>query len=471
MNALLAVSGFLFPLITFPYVSRILLPAGIGKVTFATSLIAYFSMFAQLGIPTYGIRACAQVRDDREQLTRTVHELLGINLVVDAAAYLFLGLALCFIPRLQDNKPLFIIISATILLNSIGIEWLYKALERYTYITVRSVAFKLIAVAATFLLIHSEKDTAIYGGITIFSASASNLLNFVHARKYVDFRRPRNCDWKKHLKPVAIFFAMSCAATIYTNLDALMLGFMTSDAVVGCYGAAVKVKNILVSVVTALGAVLLPRASYYVEQGRLEDFKKLTRKAIHFVLLSAGGLTIYFILFAREGILFLSGPAYEQAVLPMQIIMPTVLLIGLSNIMGIQILVPLGKERVVLKSELAGAGTDLILNALLIPRYGAAGAALGTLAAEAVVLGIQYYELRTEAGKVFRSYRWGRLAAALTAAAAAGSWVKCLAWRPFGVLAVSGICFFAAYGLFLLWRKEEILSEIYEQIRKKNVKK
>ncbi len=461
MNAILAVSGFLFPIITFPYITRVLLPAGTGKITFATSLIAYFSMFAQLGIPTYGIRACAKVRDDRAALTRTVHELLGINLAMDGISYLLLLPALLFIPRLQEERLLFVVISATILLNSIGMEWLYKALERYTYITIRSIVFKAIAVAAMFLLVKNESDYVIYGGISIFASSASNILNFINAGKYVDLRRPEDCDWKKHLKPVFVFFAMSCAATIYTNLDALMLGFMTTNADVGYYGAAVKVKNILVSVVTALGAVLLPRSSYYVEHGLMDEFRRISRKALRFVLICAGGLMVYFILYARESILFLAGGEYENAILPMQIIMPTVLFIGLTNVLGIQILVPMGKEKTVLKSEVAGAVTDLVLNALLIPPFRAAGAAVGTLAAEAVVLGIQYYELRTEVREPFSAFSWGTWAAALTAGAAAGLWVKWTGWTAFFSLAVSAVCFFAVYGLFLLWRKEEFVCELW----------
>lgn len=148
MNAILTMSSFIFPLITFPYVSRVLLPVGTGKVSFATSLISYFSMFAQLGIPTYGIRACAKVRDNREELTRTAHELLMINLVMDVISYLALGCALVFIPKLQEDRLLYIVVSSTILLTSIGMEWLYKALEQYTYITIRSIVFKFVALIA-----------------------------------------------------------------------------------------------------------------------------------------------------------------------------------------------------------------------------------------------------------------------------------------------------------------------------------
>ena len=467
MNALLALSGVVFPLVSFRYVSRILLPTGTGKVALATSVIAYFSMFAQLGIPTYGVRACAKVREDREKLTRTVHELLGINLVMDLIAYALLAVALVAVPKLAEERTLYCVVSVTIFLNSIGMEWLYKGLEQYTYITVRSIAFKIIALIAMFLMIHEESDYVIYGGISIFASSASNLLNFFHAGKYIEFRRPAGCDWKRHLRPVMIFFAMACAATIYTNLDALMLGFMKTDADVGYYNAAVKVKGILVSIVTALGAVMLPRSAWYVENGRMEDFRRMTRKALGFVMLLAGAMAVYFAIYAEECILFLSGEAYMPAVTPMRIIMPTVLLIGLTNIMGIQTLVPLGKEKVVLKSEIAGAVVDLVLNWVLIPQYGAAGAAAGTLAAEAVVLGVQYWELRGELSSFFREYKWGRLLVGLALASAAGIWVKALGLRPILALVLSAVCFFGVYGGFMLWRKEETVVESFGIIRKR----
>ena len=205
MNAILTVSSFIFPLVTFPYVSRILQPIGIGKVSFASSLISYFSMFAQLGIPTYGIRACAVVQDDREELTRTAHELLVINLIMTVISYGGFALALLFIPRLQEEKTLYMIISLSILFTSIGMEWFYKALEQYTYITVRSIIFKMIALSAMFLMVHRQSDYITYGGITIFAASASNILNFINIHKYMDIRFVGGYCFRRHVKPVSVF--------------------------------------------------------------------------------------------------------------------------------------------------------------------------------------------------------------------------------------------------------------------------
>ena len=187
MNALLTTLSFVFPLITFPYVSRVLLPAGTGRVSFAASIVSYFVLFAQLGIPTYGIRACAQVRDDKEELNQVVQEILSINIVIVALTYIVFWGTLLFFPRLQNDKPLYLILSIQMILNAIGVEWVYKAQEKYAYITIRSIIFKFVAVILTFLLIKSENDYIAYAGITIFAASASNVLNFLNLRTMVSF--------------------------------------------------------------------------------------------------------------------------------------------------------------------------------------------------------------------------------------------------------------------------------------------
>lgn len=471
MNAILTMSNFIFPLITFPYVSRVLLPVGTGKVAFATSVVTYFSMFAQLGIPTYGIRACAQVRDEKEKLSQTVQELLLINLFMTIFAYvLFLG-GLLTIPRMKADKTLFLIVSTMIFFNSIGMEWLYKALEEYTYITVRSILFKIISLGAMVMLVRSQSDYAIYGGVSIFASSASNVLNFLNAHKYVSLRPTGKYNFQQHLKPVMIFFAMSCATTIYTNLDTVMLGFIKTDEDVGYYNAAVKIKGILVSIITSLGTVLLPRASYYIEHGLKDEFEKIAKKAINFVCLASLPMMVYFILYAKEGIYFLSGSAYDGSVLPMQILMPTLFFIGLTNIMGIQVMVPLGKESWVLYSVTIGAFVDMVINALLIPSLASSGAAIGTLMAEAAVLGYQYWKLKDVMNGIFEMVRWKILIIAMTLAAVVAFSVKALNLGTFVTLLISAVIYFGIYGIILILTGEPLIKDIIQQIIRKGKRK
>lgn len=471
MNAILTMSAFVFPLITFPYVSRILLPEGTGKVSFATSLISYFVMFAQLGVPTYGIRACAKVRDDKRLLSKTAHELLIINLVMTVISYAILFLALMVVPRLREERLLYLLTSMSILFTTIGMEWLYKALEQYTYITIRSIAFKFISVIAMFLLVRAKKDYVMYGAISVVASSASFLWNFVHARKYIYMRPMGGYEFKHHLKAVAVFFAMSCATTVYTHLDTVMLGFMDTDEVVGYYNAAVRIKGILVSIVTSLGTVLLPRASYYIKNNKMEQFRSITRKALNFVLLVATPMMLYFILYARDGIYLLSGGAYEGAVLPMQLIMPTLLLIGLSNVLGIQILVPMDKEKTVLWSIICGAVVDVILNLILIPPYGAAGAAAATTIAELVVTVFQIVVLWKEIKPGLVKLQYWKMLLGLVAGTAASMWVANLSLSSFLSLVLSGCLFFGTYGLVLVILRERLTNDILSQMLRKFLKR
>lgn len=459
MNILLTLSTFIFPLITFPYVSRVLTPIGTGKVAMATSFVQYFVMFAQLGIPTYGIRAVAKVRDDREKLSKVVHELMIISTITSIIAYIILFICIPTIPRIAAEKPLYYVMSANIFLNCIGMEWMYRGLEQYTYITVRSIICKFIAIVLMFIFIHNPDDYVIYGVTSVVSSSLSFVLNFFNAKKFIDIKWLGNYDFKPHLKAVAIFLAMSIATTVYTHLDTVMLGFMTTDADLGYYNAAIKIKTVLVSIVTSLGAVLLPRASYYVETNQMVNFKIIARKALDFVFVAAMPMTVFFIYFARQGVMLLSGGAYMGAIQPMQILMPTTLFIGLTNILGIQILVPLGKERQVLYSEIVGAVVDLILNIILIPRFASSGAAIGTLVAEFCVLIYQVAVLWKVVKPMFKEISYLKIIFACILALVATFWIPALGLRNFFTLLIAGVLFFGIYLGYLLLRKEPIAVE------------
>lgn len=464
MNAILTISNLIFPLISYYYVTRIIFKEGTGKVAFATSVISYFLIFAQLGIPTYGIRECAKVRDDKKKLSKLVKELLAINIVTTLITYTAFVICLFFIPRLAGDKPLYVIASVAIFFNILGMEWLYKGLEKYTYITVRSVIFKAISVIAMFFLIKEKEDYRMYCAITVFASSASFLLNFINAGKYITFNVKEKLEIRKHLKPVMIFLALAAAATVYTHLDTVMLGFMKTDGDVGLYDASVKIKTLLVGVVTSLGAVLLPRSSYYLEHGLKDEFVNISKKAMEFVVIAALPVSVYFILFAKNGIMVVAGEDYVDATLPMMVIMPTVILIGMSNLIGIQMLVPMGKDRVVLHSELAGMVIDVMINIILIPRLAATGAAIGTLAAEIAVTVYQYIALRKDIKGIFVRIKFWAAGLGVLIAGAAAYQIKRLDLGNFTTLVISAIVFFGIYLAVLILTRERLISELLGEL-------
>ncbi|MBS4968904.1 MAG: polysaccharide biosynthesis C-terminal domain-containing protein [Lachnospiraceae bacterium] len=278
-------------------------------------------------------------------------------------------------------------------------------------------------------------------------------------------------DFRQHIKPISIFFAMSIATTVYTNMDNVMLGFIKGATENGYYDAAVKIKNILVSFVSSLGTVLLPRVSYYIQTGEREEFSRITKKALNFVFLLSVPLCVYFIIFARSSIYLLSGTLFENSILPMRLIMPTLVFIGLTNIIGLQILVPLGKENQVLYSEIAGAAVNIIVNMLLIPRMGAAGAAIGTVLAEIMVFIVQVYALKDVVVRILKKISYWKIATALLLASFASVWVSSMNWGDFLILLFSALLFFGVYVLALIVFREKLVKEILDdmlRIVKKN---
>ena len=468
MNAIFTASSLLFPLITHPYVTRVLGPAGKGQAAFAYSVISYFIMLTMLGVPTYGIRACAQVRDDREKLSRTVQELMILNVGMSLVCYVLLAVCVALIGKFQEVKLLLWVTSSGILLNAIGVNWFYSAIEDYAYITVRSLVFKALSIVVMFLFVRSPENVVWYCVVTVIANYGSYVLNFFRLRKFITFRRFEHYSFLPHIKVALVFFAMSVATTVYTNLDVLMLRFMQDDAAVGYYDNAVKVKLILVSLVTSLGTVLLPRLSYYVKKGEKTEFIKVLDKALRFVVYISVPLTAFFILCARETVLVLAGRAFLPSVASMRIIMPTVLLIGITNILGIQVLVPTGQEKKVTLSVTAGGVVDLILNAVLIPKLGAAGAALGTLAAELAVLIIQLYMTRDILRELPAMSFW-RILLGTAAAALAAAAVQRYAAIPWMLvrLAAEAAAFGAVYlGASLLTREPMLCEEILPRAEK-----
>lgn len=468
MNFILTASSILFPLITAPYIFRTLQPLGSGKIDSAAAIITYFSMFASLGIPTYGIRTCAKVRDNKEELSRTVQELMIINGISMLLSFTVFILLLFLVPEMAQERTLLLINSISMILNVIGVTWFYNAIEQYAYITKCSLLFKVISIIFMFLLVKEPEDYIIYGGITVFAGSASYILNFFNLRKYISLKKTGRYHFRRHMKPIFIFFATTAAISVYTNLDIVMLRFLQGNIEVGYYTAAIKVKTLLVSLITSLGTVLLPRLSYHIEKKEHDAFQNIIAKAFNFVLPIGLSVSIYFIFMARESILLLAGEQFYKSILPMQILMPAVLFIGLSNVTGIQILTPQGYEKRVVYSIVCGAILNFLLNIMWIKEYGAAGAALATLLAELVVLVVQCIYLRSMLWEMLHqiSIRKNIIAAGV---ASFGLW---LVREMLGLsttvdevqifinLVMTSVVFFGIYGITLWIQKESFIMEI-----------
>ncbi len=394
LNMIKTITGLIFPLITFPYASRVLQPAGLGKVNFANSIVSYFSMIAALGISTYGVREAAKLRNDKFALTKFVKEILSVNMVSTFGAYLLAIFSILLVPCFSEYKNLLAVCSGTIFFATLGMDWLYTALEEFSYITIRAIFFQFTSLILLFVFVHTQNDYLKYAAIGVVSSVGSNICNFIHARKYIDFTQNCKKDLRQHIQPIFTLFAMSVAISIYTALDTTMLGFIAGDEQVGFYTAATRINKIIISVITAASAVLLPRLSFYVSQHNEKQFSELSTKALNLILLLSLPCSVGLSLVARPAVLVFSGNKYEPAILTMQIMNPIIIAISFSGLIGIQIFMPLGKEKITLVSVILGALINFCLNIFFIRQYGAVGAGVATVCAESSVTIFQLFFAR-----------------------------------------------------------------------------
>lgn len=397
LNSFIAFFSMLFPILSFPYVSRILHPEYVGRVSFAESLVTYFLLFSQMGIPTYGTREIAKVRSDRNKLIKLTSQLFLINFSMAICSYIAMILASCMVPRLHEDQLLYLIMGLSLFMNAMSMDWLYKGLEEYGVLAKRSFGLKLLSLLLIFLLIHKQEDYLMYGFLYMLAAYGAGILNFRAA--YRDLLKGNirfdkvKADIKgafhRHISHIAVFFAMTCATTIYTHLDTVMVGAMSGNTELGYYNAAVKIKTLLVAITTSLGIVLVPRITNCIMERKAEALRRYIRITFLFTASFSLLSLIFFECFTTQSILLLSGQEFMPAVPAMKVIMLTVPLIGFSNLTGLEILVPFHKEKIVLYSEVFGAAVDFVMNLMLISKYGSAGAALGTVIAELSVLSFQ----------------------------------------------------------------------------------
>lgn len=383
--------GLIFPLITFPYISRVLQPEGVGLYNFYNSIIAYIGLFANLGISLYATRKIAQHREDTKLRSKLTVEIFLLNVFTTCIAYFSIFILDIFVPRIHENSVLFFVMSISVLLGPLSVNWFFQAMEDFKYITIRSLLVKCLSFILLFIFVKDKDDVLIYAIIGLIAVAGNNIFNIIHVRRYIHLK---GLDFKElsifqHMKPSLQLFVLNIAISIYVNLDSVMLGFIISDEAVGYYSVAGRISHIILSLVTSLGVVLLPRFSYLIEAEKIEEFNRLCRKSMNFTIGLSLPIVVGVIMFASPLIIFLCGHNYGESVLVLQLISPIILFAGITNVLGIQILYPKGKEKIVIYSTIGAAVVNFILNLTLIPKYSYNGAAFSTCIAELVVLIIQ----------------------------------------------------------------------------------
>lgn len=468
LNLINTGTQMLFPLITFPYVCRVIEADGIGQINFFQSIISYISLFTCLGIPMYAIREIARDRSDVVQMNRTAMEILLLHSMLTLVGYAIVAILCLTVPQIQVNIPLFLILSLTIFFTAIGCEWFYQGIEDFKYITIRGLIIKTVSVVLLFIFVKSKTDLLYYGCYTVFGILGGNIFNFFRLRKYIHRENIifSELHIKRHIKPVLKVFSFSVVTSIYLQLNTVLLGFLKNALAVGYFAAATKVMQMLLTMSACLGSVMMPRASHLIAENREDEFNRLIQKSYDFTLAIALPMTIGLIFCAPSLITALCGVKFEHSILPSQIIAPIILMVAISNVFGIQVLFPKGKINVVTLCCGIGAVADLILNLCLIPFFSYIGTSIAYLGAEVATTVSMYFIGRKYIPIIYfkKSHLTYALGCIVMALALYG--ISLLQLPTLTILLLQGCSGVLAYFIILCIRKDEMLVQILSKIKR-----
>jgi O-antigen/teichoic acid export membrane protein len=403
LNSVRTILNLLFPLITFPYVSRVLSVDELGKYNFSSSIISYFLLLAALGIDKYAVREGTKYRDDKEKIGQFASEVFSINIVSTIVSYGFLFLYLSLSHKAQSYSVCIIIFSFQIIFTTLGTEWLYVIYEEYTYITVRSIIFKLISIGLLFAFVREPGDYLKYAAVTVFASVGSNVLNFIHGRKICNIHLTFKFDWKKKLAPILIIFASNVAIQIYVSSDTTMLGYMKSDYVVGIYGVSTKIYNAILPVLAAALTVTIPRFSLYAGKQMKKEYDSLMLKVTNTLFLLIFPAIVGLIMLRRNIVIIIGGAKYTDSQSSLVILSIAIFFSIFSTLFNQCVLIPYKREKYSLFSSVFSASENIGLNFLLIPLLAENGAAFTTVLAEFTMAAMNFYHSKDIVGGVFRN--------------------------------------------------------------------
>lgn len=469
LNGINAITGIIFPVITFPYAARVLLPEGIGAINFLNSIISYIVLLTSLGIPMYAVKEIAKYRDERTTRDKITVEIIILSIIFCLIGYLTVWVLATFIPQIEQQSALFYILSLTIIFNAIGVNWFYQGIEDFKFITIRAIIIRTLAAIALFIFVKSPSDLLIYGLILVGSTVGNNIINFFHLRKYINhtYIKLRELQIVRHIKPAFEVFILNLIISLYIQLNSIMLGFISGDDQVGYFTAGTKISHIGLTLISSIGTVLLPRCSYLLKSRDLHGFKTVIGKSLNLTLALSLPMSVGLIILATPITLIFCGSDYTQSIPVLILNAPVIIFISLTNLMGIQILYPMEKIKIVIFSVACGALMNLVLNLIMIPHYGATGAAISTLFAEFAVLVIQIVcGKRSFPFRISALFNWKYIVATLIMTAfvlAIAAIIKSQILSIITVIVIATLIYFAV----LIILKDSLVTSIISIVKQK----
>lgn len=354
----------IFPLITFPYVARILGTQRLGQINYVQSIINYMVLIADLGISTYAVRECAKIRSNKEKTEMFCNEIFSINIITTIITYILFYMGILFIYSLHQYRKLLLIMSISVMFNAIGSDWINSVFEDFFYTTIRSLFIQIFNLVCLFIFVHKENDIYIYAVLLSLNTILMGVINFVYCRRYVHlkFVIPKHV-WN-HIKAMMVFFANTVAVTLYCDSDTIMLGTMCDAYYVGLYAVAVKIYTVFKNIGAAVIVVTIPRlANYYQED--TDKWKNLIIQIVEVFTLFLPPLVTGIFVLARPIIIFLGGNQYLQAMPALKILSLSLLVALYSGIFTNCINITQNKEKINLVATICAATINILLQAVI----------------------------------------------------------------------------------------------------------
>lgn len=393
-NLMYQILVILLPLITAPYISRVLGAENIGIYSYTTSISAYFILFGSLGVSLYAQREIAFHQDNKKENTKTFIEIVLLRTIT-----MFISIAVFCITFVSNGEYgyFYKILIVELIAQCLDISWFFIGLEDFKKTVSRNLIIKFISVVSIFVLVKTPEDLNIYFWIYVLSVLIGNLSLWFYLPKYLVKVNVKELNIFKHLRPTLALFIPEIAIQVYTVLDKTMIGAIWEDkSEVGYYQQSEKIIKLLLTIITSLGTVLLPRiASCFANNKKQEVFGYL-KKSFNFVFILAFPMVFGIIAVADKFVPLFFGPGYDKVVILMSVISPIILFIGMSNVIGKQYLLPTKRQKQYTISVVTGAVVNLIMNSCLIWKFGALGASIGTVIAEFTVTLVQLIFVRKE---------------------------------------------------------------------------
>jgi len=401
-NALYQLLAILLPLITTPYISRVLGAEGIGIYSYSYSVSKYFVIFAMLGLNNYGNRTIAAVRDDKEKLSRTFWSIYYMQLIT---ACLAIAVYSIYVFAFNSSAVSYIMF-LYVLTSLFDINWFFFGIEQFKLTVTRNTLIKLGSVACIFLFVKKSSDVYIYCIILAGCLLLSQLALWPFLKRYVEFVKPCFKEIRFHFKSNIILFIPVLAVSLYKTMDKIMLGNMSSKVEVGFYENSERIIDIPIALIQSLGTVMLPKMSNLMANNKKDEGNRYIRASLVFVVFLASSLSFGIMAVSPEFVPWFYGNGFDACIVLFMILAPSTIFMAIANVVRTQYLIPMHEDKIYIVSVFLGALTNIILNAIFIPVYNAAGAAIGTLCAEAVVCIYQMIKIWKEIdikGTIFKS--------------------------------------------------------------------